>query len=420
MKTLSGIEGVAGTLVEAVVAPATAAVPAVTAAAPAVVAGAQNYLAYLKVDGWTSSYRSIDNMLRHLSRKTVSEASRTTYLGIIYRFCNFSECEPDELVKLNKKKNEKLCQDFCDNLLNKGRSRRYVNTALHVLLTFSNVNGFRGARKLNVESYHVPVRYRKREEYIPTKNEVYDMADNAGSLKNRTIILALFSTGLRVSTLIALTYGDINEELEKGYSIIKIPVYADMKKHVPEACKGNVEYYTFASEEATKAIRLYLTERELQYGKIEHNHPLFASDCRRVEKGFRNRIFMTRREIEYIVKNAARRTRIKNCEHITPHCLRKTFESVLKSELVDGGRMAWQDQTYLMGHVLPSNEDAYYNKSDIEALRSEYARLNFGRKIIENRFKTLENALSKAFADTNVDWQQVLKDYVSSKFRSAC
>ena len=399
------------TVVEAVVAPVTA----TTAAA-----GVPNYLTSLKVDGWTSDCRSIDNLLRHLSRKTGSEASRITYLRTVHKFCSHSTCDPDELLKLRKKKAEKLIQDFCDGLLHKNCSRRYISTVLHVLLTFFKVNGFGGVKTLNVEGYHVPARYRKRKEYIPSKNEIHGMADNAGSLKNRAIILTLYSTGLRVSTLVALTYGDVREDLDKRNSVIKIPVYAKMKERVPEACKGNIEYYTFVSEDATKAIGLYLAERMRQYGKIGDKDPLFASDCRRIEKVLRNQEFMTRREIEYIVKDAARRAGIKDCELVTPNCLRKAFESVLKSELIDGGRLDPKDQEYLMGHILPGSQDAYYDKSKVENLRLEYVRLDFGRKIVENKFKTFETALSKAFAETGVDWRQVLKDYVGSKLGNSC
>lgn len=376
--------------------------------------GARNYTNFLKVKGWKSEYESINNLLRHLSRKTGSESTKETYLRIVHRFCKQYKFEPDSLLKLRKKKIERLLQDFCDDLLNKNRSRRYVNTILHVLLTFCKVNGFKGRKALDVESYHVPTRYRKRKEYIPTRNEIYDMADNAGSVKNRAIILTLYSTGLRVSTLAALTYGDISEELEKKYNTIRIPIYVEMKQHVPEACKGNIEYNTFASEEATKAIRLYLSQRVHQYGKIEDEEPLFASECRRINREERKRKFMTRREIEYIVKGAARRAGINDCEQVTPQCLRKAFESVLRSELIDGRRLGLKTEEYLMGHILPSSQDAYYDKSKIENLRLEYAKLSFNRKIVANRFKTVEIALSKAFADTGIDWRAVVKEYVGS------
>ncbi len=60
-----------------------------------------------------------------------------------------------------------------------------------------------------------PARCRKVPEYIPTKGEVYRMADAAGSPRNKAVTLVLWSSGLRVNTLCALNYGDVAEELER-------------------------------------------------------------------------------------------------------------------------------------------------------------------------------------------------------------
>ena len=56
------------------------------------------------------------------------------------------------------------------------------------LRTFFRVNGYEG---LTIATYFVPTRYRKRPEYVPSKDEVHAMADAAGSPRNRAIILAL-------------------------------------------------------------------------------------------------------------------------------------------------------------------------------------------------------------------------------------
>jgi len=80
-----------------------------------------------------------------------------------------------------------------------------------------------------------------------------------------------------------------------------------------------------------------------------------------------------------IVKRAARLAGIREWKHVTSHCLRKAFESVLRSPTVDGGRMDKGTQEFLIGHILPGTQDAYYDKTDIEFHRSEYAKLDFSR-----------------------------------------
>ena len=362
-------------------------------------------------DGWLSRFESINKLLKKLSRKSKSEWTKRTYLSIIANLCNRVKVNPDELIRLKKEDVEKIIQEYCDELNGRSCSRRYINGIIHVMRSFFKANGI----DITLEGYYTPSRYRKRPEYIPTKEEVYAMADCAGSLRNRAIILFLFSTGLRVSTLIALTYGDIKDDLEKGYSIIRVPVYPEMKKRVPGACKNNVPYYTFACEEAVKALRLYLRERIEKYGSIEPYEPLFCSEYNQINFQERRLKFMTPREVQRIIKDAARKAGIANWMYVTPHSLRKTYESMLRSELIDGGRLDVKTQEFLMGHILPGSQDAYYDKTKCEQLRLEYARINFGRKVVENKFSLLETALTKAFEGTGIDWKEVLIEYVKTR-----
>lgn len=41
-----------------------------------------------------------------------------------------------------------------------------------------------------------------------------------------------------------------------------------MKERVPDACKGQIPYYTFICSEAGEALRSYLRERDEKYGPI--------------------------------------------------------------------------------------------------------------------------------------------------------
>jgi len=362
-------------------------------------------------DGWTSRFESVNRLLRKLSRRSKSEETKRTYLSIIASLCNRLGVSPDDLTKIGMEYVEKALQEWCDELDKWGYSRKYINNIIHAVRSFFRAS----AIEINVEGYYMPVRYAKRPEYIPTKNEVYAMADCAGSLRDRAIILFLFSTGLRVSTLIALTYGDLKDELEKGYSIIKVPVYPEMKIRVSGACKNNIPYYTFACEEAVKALRLYLRERTERFGFIEPHEPLFCSEYNQISCEERKLKFMTPRQVQRIVKEAAKKAGIVNWMHVTPKSLRKTYESVLRSELLDGGRLDIKTQEFLMGHTLPGSQDTYYDKTKFEQLRLEYARLNFARKVVENKFRLLENALIKAFEGTEVDWQETLVEYVKTK-----
>jgi len=334
--------------------------------------------AYLKVSRWTSEYLSVNNLLRYLkNRKIGSEASRDVYGRALYAFCLYTGKLPDEFVGMKKADIEKLVEDFCYHKKEAGCSARTVNTALFMLKTFFKVNGFKGNEKLEVESYHQPVRARTRDEYIPTLDEARRMANVAGSLRNRAIILFMISTGLRNATLRAVLYGEVKEELEKGLANILIKVHATMKSVVSSACKGNIEYSVFTSEEATEALRLYIDDRRRRFDEIHDQEPLFPSEYNRLSRRERVCKPLTGRELQVIVKKAAAKAGIKEWMNVTPHCLRKTFESVLRSRLADGGRLDVKTQEYFMGHILAGSMDTYFDKSKVDELRKEYGKLIF-------------------------------------------
>jgi len=376
------------------------------------------YLAFLKVNDWRSEYSSVDLLLRHLSRKCRSEASRRAYLSRLYSFCVYTRTDPDGLVYLPKNVIEGLVQDYADQYNDSKHSVRYANNVLNILKTFFKVNGFRGVQTLEVEGYYMPARYRKVPEYIPGKNEIYAMADSACSLRDRAIILTLYSSGLRNSTLRALLIRDVEKELSKGVNNLLVPVYPEMKSIDPYACKGNISYFTFVCDEATEAIKLYLRERKEKYGEILSHEPLFASDYNQIDRNERKSKTMSPRQLQFVVKLAAKRSGLAQWQFVRPHCLRKTFETVLHSELVDGGRLDPKVQEFFMGHILPGSEDAYFDKTKVEMIRAEYAKLNFGRVIVENRFKVLKLAVARAFEGTGIDPEKVMEEYVEMQRHS--
>jgi integrase len=284
------------------------------------------------------------------------------------------------------------------------RSKAYINGIIKRLKTFFRVNGFTGLTELVVRTYFVPARYRKVPEHIPTKPEVLAMANAAGSQRDRAIILALWTTGLRVSTLCALNYGDIVEELTSGEPPVIVPVSPAMKTRVPDACKGGVPYYTFLSSEAGAALRYYLRIREEDYGPIDANDPLFFSNWTLWTRKERSHKRLGRRGVGLIVKKSARLAGLQAWQHVTPHCLRKAFESVLRSPTIDGGRLDKGSQEFLFGHILPGSQDVYYDKKDVAYHREEYAKLNFSsgiptRRVVDKLIdrKALEDHLKQGW-----------------------
>lgn len=234
---------------------------------------------YLKVSEWTSSYLSVNSLLKHLElRKIGSESSRRIYGNAVYLFCKYSGKLPDEVVALQKAEIEKLIENFCYHKRENGwKSPRTANTSLFILKTFFRVNGFKGNQKLDIEGFHQSARERTKPEYIPTLEEARRMANVAGSLRNRAIVFFMLSTGLRNGTIRALLYGDVKDELENGQPNILIKVHKGMKKIVFSACKGNIEYCVFTSGEAAEALKLYINHRR-RFDELQSGEVLFCSE----------------------------------------------------------------------------------------------------------------------------------------------
>ncbi len=177
--------------------------------------------------------------------------------------------------------------------------------------------------------------------------------------------------GLRNSTLRALRYKDVADELDTSEAV-KVPVYPEMKEVDPRACKGNIPYYTFFSKEAVSSLREYLSERKKEFGNIGGDEPLFASTSVNVPKEVRRNTPAKRNSLDLIVKRAAGKASIVKWREVHPHCLRKAFESALRN-----GGLDPKDQEFLMGHILPGTQDTYYDKTKVDELRRKYAKVNF-------------------------------------------
>jgi integrase len=321
----------------------------------------------------------VNALLKHLKyRKIGSESSRCIYGNAVYAFSQYTGKMPDALVSMKKTEIEKLIEEFCYYKMEKKewKSPRTANTALFMLKTFFKVNGFKGSEKLELDCFHQSVRERTRPEYIPSLDEARRMANVAGSLRNRAMILFIISTGLRNGTLRALLYGEVKKELEMGATNILVKIHKNMKRIVHSACKGNTEYSVFTSGEAAEALRLFLNERR-RFGEIQDEEVLFCSAHNQLTRKERSIKPLTPRELQVIIKNAARKAGLKEWKNVVPHSLRKTFESVLHSQLTDGSRLDPKTQVYFMGHILGGSMDTYFDKTKIEELRKEYAKLIF-------------------------------------------
>ncbi|MGA2664457.1 MAG: site-specific integrase [Nitrososphaerales archaeon] len=362
----------------------------------------------MRVDGWRSGYASVDNVLRHLQRKSSgygapSYASVEWYAPVLNAFCRYAGKDPDQLVSLDKEEIEALIHSYLDGLLTKGLSKKTVKNRRSCLLMHFKKNGYRGAKELEVEVYPVPARYRKMLEYIPNSGEILSMADGAKSLRDRAMVLCMYTSGLRESTVKALRYKDVKHDLSS--ETILVPVYPEMKRIHHKACKNNIPYYTFFDHLSSESLKAYLRSREAAFGPIEDEEILFAPDARASHVRHEKARFkpLAKMEVNRIVKNAARNAALKEWKNVHPHCLRKSFEEALRRRRPDGSMMNEKEVEFLFGHLLAGSQDPYFgsgvrvqgstisfDKTMAKKIREEYSTLQFfPERSAVNRDETL-------------------------------
>ena len=368
-------------------------------------------------ESWNrGSYKSVNKWLRAVRRRGDKRSTKLAYLkwlSYFLRFLNLTEDEnhelgdrhipierrkrliakvrkglnPDRLIKLSRKSLTEKVQAFCDKYNEAGKART-AHLALNYLRSFFKHNGI---DELDLDDYNW--RKSKKFEYVPTKEEVYKMADQSDARRG-AILLCAFQSGLRNSTIRALCYGDFREQFENERIPIRIHVNSKLRERIPEACKEDAEYFTFLGKEAVEALKEYVEWRVKKYGKISDDEPLFLPYEAFSQKP-EGKTHLSEDSLQRMIKRAARRARIKEWRHIRFHSLRKTFRAVLDAGYIDGGQMAEDDKEYLMGHRIPSSKEPYHNVN-VDALAQRYVKLNWS--LTSQVTKEMKVEMIKAFA----------------------
>lgn len=366
----------------------------------------------------SSSYSSISKWIKAVRRRSDSHSTKLAYfkwMALFLRFINLDSAEdrrlgyretpdslkeeliaktrnglnPDQLIKLSKAQISERIQSFCDKYNEAGKART-AHFVLNCLRSFFKSNGI---SNLKLEDYQW--RRNRKPEHAPTKDEVYRIADHCDA-RGRAMILCTFQSGLRNGTLRALRFKDLREDLEAGKVPITIHVRRELKKVIPEACKEDVEYFTFLGKEAANALREYLAWRIKKFGDLTDDDPLFAP-YEAFSSGHGTERHLSEDSPERLIKRAARRARITEWQNVRFHSLRKSFKTVLDAGYANGGQLAELDKEFIMGHRLPSAKEPYHT-ANVSTLAERYMLLNWSR---EDKM-TEENKMEavKAFART--------------------
>jgi len=345
-------------------------------------------LKYREVADWIDSYTASN--------------TRRNYLRSLHIICVSSGLTPPELlgdravgaVSLEVKSEvRRIAQEF----LKRDRpamARSIVVAAKSFFAAHDKAISF--TRKERVAAYRKKAAY----QVVPTKEEIYRMADVARKLRDKTLVLCAFQSGVRPSCLLNWTFGMVRKQLCPE---IRVPVALKITREmVPKISGYGLDYYwTFVNIEAATALKNYIEARIMKGKKLRDDDPIFVTESSTV-KGTRPNLSSYWR----IVKRVASRVGI-DPKGVWPHCLRKAFRKVLNSADIDE-----DTREALMGHRIPGSRENYFDRHDLAEVAEKYMRCNFARAIQPREIETLADQLAK-LRDENLSRQKEIEELKS-------
>jgi integrase len=291
------------------------------------------------------------------------EATRERYEIYFNEFLGFVGRAPDELIVQRQQ-----------DLLNPDKKiQRRVESQLNAFIAKKKTDGYAVATQ---QLYFASIRSFFEIHYFPlimrkgdypkgdsngvkraTKEAIFKVLSNKtrNTVTIKPLIFFIKDSGLRVSDVRRLNYGDIAKQLENGAETIQINVITQKTKLLAK---------TFIGEEAIQALKEYLDarrkgSRNVAQETITRNSPLFKSwahgEVRRI----------SRHSLSSLIREAFVNV---NEERMSAHSLRKKLQTDLEKAGINSN---WIDQ--ILGHQLINSRDAYSLPTD-EELKEAYLK----------------------------------------------
>lgn len=249
---------------------------------------------------------------KNRSAKTLENYSH--YLG---RFVKFAEGELDvSKISLDLVNDFRLhlnrMQDADGRELLTQKTRGYHIIALRAFLKYLIKNDYETLAPEKVELGKMPQRtvdFLERDEL----NKLFAAVDKSGliGLRNYAILRTLYSTGLRISELIALNIENIN---------------LDTREFRVNG-KGGKYRIVFLSSDAASAIQNYLKARKDDLKPLFLNHGRMKAKAEGVTISIAEQRRLTPTMVQFMIRNTAKKAGL--VKKVTPHKLRHSFATEL-------------------------------------------------------------------------------------------
>jgi integrase/recombinase XerD len=260
-------------------------------------------------------------VLDELERRNYSQATAWSYVGAIRQFAAYFHCSPDQL-------NAEHVREYQLHLLQERKLHPRTVSVQTAALRFLFNKVLK--RRLWRDDLPLPKLLRRQIPVVLSREEVARLIDSTGNLRHRTILMTLYSTGVRRSELCRLR----PEDIDKERMVIRI-----------RQGKGGKDREVPLSPKLLHQLRTYYRSLKRKNGW------LFPSlQTRRVDQP------ITNKAVWHVCREAGRRAGITKAIH--PHTLRHSFAT----HLFDSGAELLVIQT-LLGHADPRDTMIYLHLS---------------------------------------------------------
>lgn len=245
-------------------------------------------------------------------------------------------CERTLIYEIGDKNIDELTLRDITRWRNELAKTRHINTVRNYITRLRSVLNYcsiRGIECLDVRLVPIP----KRAATVPTfisSDQVNAMISHAYNARNAFIVSLIYSSGIRLSELIALNRGQIQQ---RRFTVIG---------------KGSKPRLCFIDERTERLMDQYLSTR------TDNEAALVVS--------YESKHRMTATNIQLLIRNSAIRAGIK--DHVTPHTLRHSFAT---NFLQNNGNMRYLasllghsslETTQMYAHVVNNDLQSAYDK----------------------------------------------------------
>lgn len=303
-------------------------------------------------------------------------STRDTYAVYMQLFCECVDRTPSAVVQeanletrkgllLNERKAVEYFAKFKDCLTKANYAQKTLGLAFSAVKSFYLFNDIQLSSVIGKNKKRMP--HRENQEFL-TWDEVKKLLDNAGSLRNRAIILVMASGGVSRREILNMKFKAIVFD-ESGIGIIA------MRRQ-----KVQFDFTTFISPEACEALKLYFAERERTPGMEKKGDDDFVFVSYKTGYRFKKGSPIKQRDFTHIFRELGVKLGFKNSVgwiKSRSHGLRKFFSSTLLNAGIPKDKI-----DFMLAHV-PDSVSAAYFQQDIPKLKELYIqnvqRLSFNK-----------------------------------------